>query len=105
MDRKSLLTLIFAVLFCFPLAALAQQEKATITGEVNDATGAVVPKASIIVTNTETNISLKTETNNQGFYIVSSLKPGLYSITVEKAGFKKSGPHRNYAAGQSNGTR
>ncbi len=89
MDRKSLLTLIFAVLFCFPLAALAQQEKATITGEVNDATGAVVPKASIIVTNTETNISLKTETNNQGFYIVSSLKPGLYSITVEKAGFKK----------------
>jgi hypothetical protein len=81
--------LLFALLFATPLAALAQQETATITGEVKDASGAVVPRATITVTNVETNISLKSETNDQGIYIVPSLKPGLYSVTVEKAGFKK----------------
>ncbi len=73
---------------CSPFA-FAQQETATITGEVRDANGSVVPKATITVTNVETNISLKSETNDQGVYTVPSLKPGPYSITVEKAGFKK----------------
>jgi len=73
---------------CSPFA-LAQQETATITGEVRDANGSVVPKATITVTNVETNVSIKSETNDQGLYTVPSLKPGPYSITVEKAGFKK----------------
>jgi hypothetical protein len=77
------------LLFCFPLAAKAQQETATVTGEVRDASGAVVPKAIITVTNVETNIGLRTESNEIGAYIVPSLKPGPYSITVEKAGFKR----------------
>jgi hypothetical protein len=68
----------------------AQQETATITGEVRDANGSVVAKATITVTNVETNVSVKSETNDQGLYTVPSLKPGPYSITVEKAGFKKS---------------
>src|SRR5262249_40812415 len=74
---------------CSPLA-LAQQETATITGEVRDANGSVVPKATITVINVETNVSIKSETNDQGLYTVPSLKPGPYSITVEKTGFKKS---------------
>jgi len=74
---------------CSPFA-LAQQETATITGEVRDANGSVVPKATITVTNVETNVSIRSETNDQGLYTVPSLKPGPYSITVEKAGFKKS---------------
>lgn len=87
--RKPLFTLLLVLLFCCHLPALAQQETATVTGEVKDSTGAVVAKALITVTNTETNISLKTETNDQGMYILPSLKPGPYSVTVEKAGFRK----------------
>src|SRR5215510_6908174 len=82
--------LLFGLLaLCSPFA-LAQQETATITGEVRDANGSVVSKATITVTNVETNVSIKSETNDQGLYTVPSLKPGPYSITVEKSGFKKS---------------
>jgi hypothetical protein len=85
--RRSVITLLFALsLVC---AALAQQETATITGEVKDAAGAVVPGAQITITNVETNVALKSETNEQGVYTVTSLRPGPYSIAAEKAGFKK----------------
>src|SRR5215470_7347038 len=91
--RASISILLFGLLLglltlCSPLA-LAQQETATITGEIRDANGSVVPKATITVTNVETNISIKSETNDQGVFTVPSLKPGSYSITVEKTGFKK----------------
>ncbi|HKQ80002.1 MAG TPA: TonB-dependent receptor [Blastocatellia bacterium] len=87
--RLSIITLIYGLLtLCAPFA-LAQQETATITGEVRDANGSVVPKATITVTNVETNATIRSETNDQGLYTVPSLKPGQYSITVEKSGFKK----------------
>ncbi|MGH9938593.1 MAG: TonB-dependent receptor domain-containing protein, partial [Blastocatellia bacterium] len=88
-NRPFVFSFLFALLMLCSTAASAQQETATITGEIRDANGAVVPKAAITVTNVETNISLKSETNDQGVYTVPSLKPGPYSITVEKAGFKK----------------
>src|SRR5262245_18372382 len=87
--RLSITILLFGLLALCSSFALAQQETATITGEVRDANGSVVPKATITVTNVETNVSIKSETNDQGLYTVPSLKPGPYSITVEKAGFKK----------------
>ncbi|HEY7179880.1 MAG TPA: TonB-dependent receptor, partial [Blastocatellia bacterium] len=92
--RASISGLLFGLLFalsalCSP-CAFAQQETATITGEVRDANGSVVPKATVSVTNAETNVSVRSETNDQGLYTVPSLKPGPYSITVEKSGFKKS---------------
>src|SRR5262245_56453690 len=88
--RQSMSILLFGLLtFCSPFA-FAQQETATITGEVRDANGSVVPKATITVTNVATGVNIKSETNDQGLYTVPSLKPGSYSITVEKTGFKKS---------------
>ncbi|MCA1602746.1 MAG: carboxypeptidase-like regulatory domain-containing protein, partial [Acidobacteria bacterium] len=80
----------FVLLFACMLATPAQQETATITGEVKDVSGALVPQAMITVTNVGTNISVNTETNDQGSYTVSSLRPGEYKITVEKSGFNKS---------------
>jgi hypothetical protein len=92
--RASISILLFCLLLGLPALcspfAFAQQETATITGEIRDANGSAVPKATITVTNVETNFSVKSETNDQGIYTVPSLKPGPYSITVEKAGFKKS---------------
>jgi hypothetical protein len=87
--QRSFLTLLLALLVVCSVTALGQQETATISGEVKDTTGALVPKATITVTNVDTNISTKTESNDQGYYIVTSLKPGNYSITAEKAGFSK----------------
>ena len=87
--RPLLFSLLLALLSAFPPVAWAQQETATITGEVRDASGAVVPKAQVTITNVETNFSVKGETNDQGFYKVPSLKPGNYTVTVQVAGFKK----------------
>ncbi|MGH9332096.1 MAG: carboxypeptidase regulatory-like domain-containing protein, partial [Vicinamibacterales bacterium] len=76
-------------LFVCPLRALAQQETATITGTVSDGTGAVVPGATVTVTNVHTNISLKTQTDSRGAFVVPSLRPGEYALTAESAGFQK----------------
>lgn len=84
--RSVFAVVLFALLVC---AAFAQQETANITGEVKDSSGAVVPGASVTITNTETGVSVRSETNEQGFFVVPSMKPGPYSITVEKTGFRK----------------
>jgi len=79
----------FVLLFACALATPAQQETATITGEVKDASGGLVPKVMITVTNVGTNISVNAETNDQGSYTVTSLRPGDYRVTAEKSGFNK----------------
>ena len=72
-----------------PWSAFAQQDAATITGEVRDPSGAVVPGATVIVTNIGTNISVTTVTNDRGSFTVPSLRPGDYSLTAEAPGFTK----------------
>ena len=87
--RYSVCALVVALLCGWPSGAVAQQETATITGTVKDMTGAVVPKATVTVTNTQTSISVKTEADDQGTYVIPSLRPGEYSVTAERAGFQK----------------
>lgn len=65
------------------------QFTASIQGTVTDATGALVSGAAVTVTNVETGREHKTVTSEEGFYRVSGLAPGRYSITAELAGFKK----------------
>jgi hypothetical protein len=69
--------------------AWAQQEAATITGEVRDPSGAVVPGATVVVTNIGTNIGVTTVTNDRGSFTVPSLRPGDYSVSAEAPGFGK----------------
>ncbi len=81
-------------LFAFStgLAALgwAQIGTSTITGRVTDPTGAVVPGATVTVVHTGTNFTFNAPTNEDGLYRVLSLNPGMYRITTESQGFKKS---------------
>jgi hypothetical protein len=62
----------------------------TITGRVTDATGAIVADATVTITDTETNISNTTVSNASGIYIFESVKPGIYNVTANKPGFRKS---------------
>lgn len=62
---------------------------AGIQGVVTDNAGAIVPGASVTLTNTETNISSDTTTNDSGIYRFSGLAPGTYQVTVSKSGFGK----------------
>ncbi|MBS1798115.1 MAG: TonB-dependent receptor [Acidobacteria bacterium] len=65
------------------------QFKAGIQGTVMDNAGAVVADASVTLTSKETNQTQQTKSGDSGFYRFSGLAPGLYTITVEKNGFKK----------------
>ncbi|HTZ32263.1 MAG TPA: TonB-dependent receptor, partial [Methylomirabilota bacterium] len=63
----------------------AQTETGTIDGTVSDSTGAVVPNAKITVKSVETGAARDTVSDANGRYVVSNLRPGLYSIVVEAA--------------------
>jgi hypothetical protein len=90
MEKRWLLFVVLLTgLYASPLAALGQQETATLTGTVKDESGAIVPRATVIVTNVQTNIKVQTETDDAGSYVFSSLRPGEYSVSVESPGFRK----------------
>jgi len=59
-----------------------------ITGQVTDSTGGAVPVASIRATNVGTNATRAVVSNDAGVYSFPALQPGVYSVRVEKPGFK-----------------
>jgi hypothetical protein len=69
------------------IKALAQADQGSINGTVTDATGAVVPAAQVTLTNTDTALVLKTQTDSSGVYIFSPIKIGSYRVTIAAAGF------------------
>ncbi|HUA21791.1 MAG TPA: TonB-dependent receptor [Bryobacteraceae bacterium] len=71
------------------LSAFGQGAGGTITGTVTDPTGAVVPNASIQVTNTATGAIYKIGTSNTGNYTLANVPVGTYALTVDAQGFKK----------------
>ena len=73
----------------FPVAAFGQSFRGTILGTVRDTTGAVVPGATITVTNVATNVSRTAVTNETGDFVIPELTVGSYSVTASVAGFKK----------------
>ena len=65
------------------------QYRASIQGVVTDPQGAVVPGATVTLTDRETNRALTANSNDGGVYNFNALPPHRYSMTIEKAGFKK----------------
>ena len=70
-------------------AASAQTDTGSISGYVRDPSGAVIPKANITLTNEGTSEAHKLTSNEAGYYTVSSLPPGLYTLSVEANGFRR----------------
>jgi hypothetical protein len=60
-----------------------------ISGTVKDPAGAMVPEATVIVVNTETDVQQTTRTDSQGSYAFPSLPVGHYSLAVRQRGFKE----------------
>jgi len=66
------------------------QFRAGIQGTVTDPAGAVVTDATVTLKDNGTGKTQQATTSGEGFYRFSELPPGTYTLTVEKAGFKKS---------------
>ncbi|HEX8708149.1 MAG TPA: TonB-dependent receptor [Pyrinomonadaceae bacterium] len=80
------LFVLFLLLLATPAAA---QFKANVQGTVTDTSGAIVPEATVTLTNKETNKAQSVTASTDGFYRFSSLPPGQYTLSAEKAGYKK----------------
>lgn len=70
------------------VSLLAQVSTSTISGSVQDATGAAVAGAKVVAKNEATGVPYETKTTSAGDYSLSALPPGTYSITVTHEGFK-----------------
>jgi hypothetical protein len=88
--RFGMLCAVFAVCLSAFINVSGQEFRGTITGNVNDPNGAVVPGATVIVKNIETNVATTIRTNDDGSYTVPLLLPGKYSVSVTGDGFKTS---------------
>lgn len=65
------------------------QFRSGLQGTVTDQTGAIIPGATVTLTNTETNQSIETTTNESGLYRFNGLAQGTYKVLVTQSGFKK----------------
>lgn len=81
------LRLICLVLFA-AATLLGQSNVATITGVVSDSSGAVLPGATVTITNTQTGTATETVSNEAGVYSAPSLIIGGYDVAVQAKGFK-----------------
>lgn len=87
---KSTITVImgFLLLIAAGIGAFGQETRATLGGKVTDPTGAVIQKATVVVTADETLVIYSAETNKTGNWVVQGLLPGHYHFEVSAAGFK-----------------
>lgn len=93
MNSKSASTLWFllvsALVLFTPQRTLGQIGGAgSIQGVVTDATGAVIPGATVTATNVATGVKTERESTEAGLYVIKPLPPGEYTVTASIAGFK-----------------
>ena len=65
------------------------QSAGSISGTVKDVQGAAVPGATVTLVNPANNVAQTATTNEDGVFIYPQVQPSTYTISVEKAGFKK----------------
>jgi Carboxypeptidase regulatory-like domain/TonB-dependent Receptor Plug Domain/TonB dependent receptor len=86
--RAALLTT-FVIVFFLASSAWGQSITAgDVTGTITDPTGAVVPDATVTLTNADTNTSRKVSTNAEGSYRFAFVPPGNYQLAVSARGFQ-----------------
>src|SRR3989475_3779523 len=88
MKTLQVVSLVFGVVLLAASLSLAQVSTSTITGSVQDSSGAAVPGAKVVAKNEGTGVTHETKTTSAGDYTLSALPPGLYTITVTQTGFR-----------------
>ena len=71
----------------FAAVVFAQVDAGTVTGTVRDASGAVIPGATVIVESVGTGLRIEVGTGAQGIYVSPPLRPGEFTVEVRSEGF------------------
>ncbi len=86
--RKLYRLLLLIVGLCLLSASgFAQGQLGALTGSVTDPSGAVIPDAAVVITETNTGVVINVKASSAGYYRVA-VPPGTYKLEVSKAGFK-----------------
>jgi Carboxypeptidase regulatory-like domain/TonB dependent receptor-like, beta-barrel len=86
--RKAIVTICFVSLALLGPKAFGQAVYGNIVGTVLDQSGAAVPNAKVMITDTQRSVSFNTTTNNDGNFTQRFLIAGTYKVRVEAVGFK-----------------
>src|SRR5262252_6038010 len=90
------------VLVCLTEGVTAQQAATgALSGRVVDQAGAVIPGAQVTVRNTGTGVSITTDSNSDGLFVLPRLNPGDYEVTVHASGFNRYVQNMAVAVGQN----
>ncbi len=81
--------LLVGVLFAGSLCALGQMNTGEIDGIVKDPTDAIIVDATVVATESSTQLKYTTKTNSSGEFLLAQLPVGEYSLTVTAQGFKQ----------------
>ena len=83
------LALLVTGLLLLQSPALAQETTGSVSGAVKDATGALIPRATVLLTNLQNKSERKTISNSAGNFTIASVTPALsYQVTISLVGFK-----------------
>jgi Carboxypeptidase regulatory-like domain len=77
-----------SLLLGFAANATAQATTGSITGQVTDSTGAVIPNAVVTATSIDKGVEFHGQTNGVGEYIILNVTPGMYKVTASAPGFE-----------------
>jgi hypothetical protein len=95
------------VIFAFTLSIgtvaplFPQASSGTIVGTIKDQTGALVPGATVTITNKDTGLARNAAANGEGLYSAPSLPVGQYDVKVEMTGFRTEVGHATVSAGDT----
>jgi hypothetical protein len=87
MVPRSILSSVTAL--CLSICANAQTTNSSVLGSIMDASGAAVPDAALVLTNTATGVQRDLRSAPNGEYRFFPIGTGTYQLAVEKGGFKK----------------
>src|SRR5215471_7839613 len=87
---RTLMSALSVLAVCSGFASLGQSTFGTILGTVKDNSGAVVPRATVRITNTGENVIRTVSSDSNGDYVSLNMLPGAFRIAVSAAGFQTS---------------
>src|ERR1051326_5956173 len=79
----------FLLAFSICISLFAQADRGSITGNITDASGAVVPSVTLTLKNQATSLTYSTVANAEGVYSFLNLPIGMYTLTASAAGFQR----------------
>ena len=80
-------TVLAALSLLFAIPSAAQLSSASVNGTIRDQKGAVVPGATVILHNVDTNVDHTAVSNGTGGYVILDIVPGKYTLEAKAAGF------------------